>query len=406
VPGPDGNLWFTEGPSFPAIGRITPSGTITEFRVGLGAGSEPTAIEAGPDGNLWFTDGGRSPAIGRITPSGTITEFSAGLNPRSEPESIVAGPDGNVWFTDDGGRNLGTPAIGRITPTGTITEFSAGLDPGGRPAGIVAGPDGNLWFTDTPRFGPRRGAIGRITPSGTITEFSAGLTGSPGGIVAGPDGSLWFTEPFITPAIGRITPSGTITEFRAGLIGIPSAIVAGPDGNLWFADVTRFEDRPRRAAIGRITPSGTITEFSACLHTGRLGNAFSIAPGLDGNLWFTNSTRTIGAGVGAGLGPQSAIGRITPSGKITEFSAGLKDISLPGRSWRARTATFGSPTSARSGGSPRARHPQIPSSQERRRGTRRTELRSSRRSFQAQVGSPYAETASSRGGRSPVPAAR
>ena len=53
-------------------------------------------------------------AIGRITPSGLITEYSAGLEPGSEPEGIAPGPDGNLWFTDAGA----TPAIGRITPSG------------------------------------------------------------------------------------------------------------------------------------------------------------------------------------------------------------------------------------------------------------------------------------------------
>jgi streptogramin lyase len=46
-------------------------GSITEFS--LPFGSAPFGITAGPDGNLWFTESGK---IGRITPSGTITEFS------------------------------------------------------------------------------------------------------------------------------------------------------------------------------------------------------------------------------------------------------------------------------------------------------------------------------------------
>jgi streptogramin lyase len=205
---------------------------------------------------------------------GKLTLFSV----RGSPGAIVAGPDGNVWFTEDV-----PPAIGRISPRGRITEFSAGLDVGSEPTAIVAGPDGNLWFTE----GGRPAAIGRITPGGTITEFSAGLNArsEPESIVLGPDGNLWFTDDGVTN------------------LGIP--------------------------AIGRITPSGTITEFSACLHTGRLGNALSITRGPDGNLWFTNNTRSIGAGVGVGLGPPSAIGRITPSGKITEFSAGLQFFSRP-----------------------------------------------------------------------------
>ncbi len=44
--------------------------------------------------------------IGRISPSGTITEFPV-PNLLSE---IAAGPDGNLWFTEDSGNK-----IGRIT---------------------------------------------------------------------------------------------------------------------------------------------------------------------------------------------------------------------------------------------------------------------------------------------------
>jgi streptogramin lyase len=54
-----------------------PLGTITEFA--LSSTSSPFRIAAGPDGNLWFTDQGTR-AIGRITTSGTITEFSIALN--------------------------------------------------------------------------------------------------------------------------------------------------------------------------------------------------------------------------------------------------------------------------------------------------------------------------------------
>ena len=39
-------------------------------------GKTAAAITTGPDGNLWFTSGGNNCAsIGRITPSGEITEF-------------------------------------------------------------------------------------------------------------------------------------------------------------------------------------------------------------------------------------------------------------------------------------------------------------------------------------------
>jgi hypothetical protein len=55
---------------------------ISQFSTGLNAGSVPGAsIVVGPDGALWFMDGGTTQAIGRIDPTThAISEFSTGLN--------------------------------------------------------------------------------------------------------------------------------------------------------------------------------------------------------------------------------------------------------------------------------------------------------------------------------------
>src|SRR5262249_37219556 len=102
-----------------AVGTATParaSNAIKEFRL---RGSDPADITVGPDGNLWFVEdsenlGGNR--IGRITPSGVLTEFPQ-LRPLSGPLSIVAGPDGALWFTEFYGSR-----IGRITTDGIVTE--------------------------------------------------------------------------------------------------------------------------------------------------------------------------------------------------------------------------------------------------------------------------------------------
>jgi streptogramin lyase len=121
TPGPDGNLWFTESSSN-KIGVMNTAGvTVNEFTVP--SNSSPFAIALGPDGNLWFTENGTiNPGkIGRVTPSGTFTEFTIPTAGSGFPEFITAGPDGNLWYTDNNNGN-----IGRITPTGTITEFPIG----------------------------------------------------------------------------------------------------------------------------------------------------------------------------------------------------------------------------------------------------------------------------------------
>ena len=334
--------------SFPGSALAAPLGQVTAFNAStIHAGS----ITSGADGNLWFTDnacgggGVGSCGIERMTPSGTITKFITGqwdadlVTTTSFPSSIAWGPDGNVWFTDEiptGERYVGmavvTGAIGRITPSGTITDFDA--TGSYAPQGITAGPDGNLWFTAEGGNG-MWGAIGRITPSGTITYFTAGLQGSspqwltndsaPGSITAGPDGNLWFIDTGKAKAIGRITPSGTITEFTAGLPtdSWPASIIAGPDGNVWFTDEGCYGHDNATCAIGRITPSGTITEFTAGLHTGSYPTGSvprAITAGPDGNLWFTDQGSAREGGALAG-----PIGRITPSGQITEFFDGSID---------------------------------------------------------------------------------
>jgi streptogramin lyase len=266
VAGFEGNLWFTEY-SGHRIGRITPTGEVTEFSTGLTTqGFLVPGIAAGADGNLWFTEGSGS-QIGRITPSGEVTEFSNGIGLGDEPEGIVAGLEGNLWFTIPS-----TNRIGRITTSGEVTEFSNGIGPD--PRGIAAGPDGNLWFTE-----PTTNRIGRITPNGEVTQFSSGITAGsyPSAITAGPDGNLWFTEP-VANQIGRITPNGEVTEFSSGIPAgsDPTGITTGPDGNLWFTELN---------GIGRITPSGEVTELSNGLTAGSEPDGITAGP--EGNVWFT-----------------------------------------------------------------------------------------------------------------------
>jgi streptogramin lyase len=284
VSGPDGNLWFTELYT-DRIGRITPSGQVTEFPVPTPQ-SQPKSIAVGSDGNLWFTEQAAD-RIGRITTSGEITEFplptsSVEFSPSvpdsfSGPTSIAAGPDGNLWFTEQA-----ADRIGRITTSGEITEFALSASP----QTIAKGPDGRLWFTESVGLaGEVR--IGRIASDGRITEFRPGGV-RPGDITAGPDGNLWFSERSDAgiAQIGRITPKGQATLFSLPSIGLsetatagPGDIVLGSDGNLWFT-------ARNPSKIGRITPAGQITQFPLPIHS---SGPEGITAGPDGNLWFTES---------------------------------------------------------------------------------------------------------------------
>jgi len=81
------------------------------------------------------------------------------------------------------------------------------------------------------------------------------------------------------------------------------SIAAGPDGNLWLAE---------QGAITRMTPAGAVTRFEIDASGGFL----ELAAGPDGNVWFTDFNA-------------NGVGRITPSGKVTRFSAGIPPHSGP-----------------------------------------------------------------------------
>ena len=268
-------------------------------------GSVPQGITAGPDGNVWFVEN-RASRFGRVkVANDRIDDWStgSGISAGSQPSEITLGPDGNLWFTEEAGNR-----IGRITTSGapTAVEFPVA----GQPEGITTGPDGALWFTE---FGA--GRIGRITTAGAFTDFPAGMGPAaimPLGITAGPDNNIWFTDlRFHDNPVARTTLPGVVTEFSTGVTAAsePARIIAGPDGNLWFSEQTGD-------AIGRISPTtGAVTEFRTGISTGAGPVGLTVGP--DNNIWF--------AEYGGSSGRR--IGRITPQGKVTEFS-GLTDAPL------------------------------------------------------------------------------
>jgi streptogramin lyase len=164
--GPDGALWIIAPSTLVCktpceyiksrIDRISTGGGVSSFAIAADTEQDehiPNSIAAGPDGNVWFTELDAS-EIGRITPTGTITEFP--LPSGSRPVDIAAGPDGNLWFTEDDGK------IGRMSPTGAITEFELPNSYAAAANKIVAGPEGNMWFSQ-----PNAGEFGEIATGGT-----------------------------------------------------------------------------------------------------------------------------------------------------------------------------------------------------------------------------------------------
>ncbi len=256
----------------------------------------PNSITLGPDNALWATDDidqdfGES-AVVRVLPSGkrSHTFYYQGLSTEgSSLGGITTGPDGNLWLTDSYDAQ-----ILRLTPSGNYTGYVVGLSA----YGIANGPGHALWFA-------AYSEIGRLTTSGKLTKYGVGLGAY--SIAVGPDKALWFTESTAN-AIGRITTRGKYAAFSKGMSSgaLPDSIAAGPDGALWFTEADAGK-------IGRITTSGKITEYSKGITPTE--EPAGICAGPDGAMWFTefgyyDSYRVY----------ESKIGRITTSGKVTEYS--------------------------------------------------------------------------------------
>lgn len=177
----------------------------------------------------------------------------------------------------------GRPAAAR---SGLVHEYrvSAGAGTVGR---ITAGPDGRMWFSG-----------GALTVAGEVSYW-----GTPIGVLdltPAPGGGLWaIAGNSYEQVIYRLSTDGTIeAEYPLpDYYGVQDAyrLAVGPDGNVWYAR--------HPAVIGRMTPTGAFTEFP--LPDGAFPGQRTvdgIVAGGDGALWFTMN---------------DGLGRITTSGEMT-----------------------------------------------------------------------------------------
>jgi virginiamycin B lyase len=266
------------------------------------SGSSPTGIAQGSDGAIWFTQQAVS-KIGRLNPAtGAMTGEFPTDTPDAGPSGIVATTAGFLWFTEEN-----VDRIGRIDSSGNVVEFGAGvISINSRPNAITVGPDGLIYFTEF-----ASGKLGRVDPAtNNVTEISGVTLSGPKGIVTGPDNRLWITESG-NDNITRYDPgTGTLTRFplSSGSSPQPSGITVGPDDFIWFTE-------PGRDRVGKIDPFDTsnLVEYSSGI-TGASRPNYIVA-GSDGNLWYTTQSG-------------GRIARVTPSGSVVEFTAGITGNSV------------------------------------------------------------------------------
>jgi streptogramin lyase len=79
-------------PLIPRVASAETLGNITTYHIGS---LHPYGITQGMDGNMWYTTD-TTTKIGKITPSGSYTEYSVpGGGSAPQPNYITIGPNGN-----------------------------------------------------------------------------------------------------------------------------------------------------------------------------------------------------------------------------------------------------------------------------------------------------------------------
>ena len=177
------NMWFSGANH---IGKISSTGAVSTFT--LDSNSNPLDLVLGPDGNIWFTDAyfgtPVQSRIGKITPSGKVTEFVVPDKLPGGIEGITVGPDGNLWFTDNN-------QIGMCTLSGSITMYDAPTTDAVTD-GITSGPSNDLYFTE---MFVNKIAHVTLNPVRITEYFVPPPSTSPLDIALGADNNIWFTVP-------------------------------------------------------------------------------------------------------------------------------------------------------------------------------------------------------------------
>lgn len=275
--GSDGNIWYTSyAPATTTrVGKITPSGSYTEYLNRTIGSRYPTNITTGSDGNIWYSEFNSSGGsrIVKLSTAGVVLDQYTITNTSYVAESMVVGPGGDLWFAYNG-------MIGRISTLGVMNFYPTPWGVG-KIHTVTHGPDGNIWYAAYKTSSSNSHSVGKISSSGVYTNYP--FTSASGyyaeDITAGPDGNLWVPVPNKNSVL-KVTTNGSLTEYSVGIGTRPYAITAATDGNLWYAG---------SAKVGMITTSGIYTNFTATQINS--SDSTKIVSGVDGAVWIYTSTQ-------------------------------------------------------------------------------------------------------------------
>ena len=217
VAGRDGNIWFAEEASGVArIGRITPTGRLTEYV--LPPDSHPVALAAGPSGIAFVAY--PTATVGLVSYTGKVSalDFTTSIN----ITSLAYDSSGSLWYA-------GCDGVGRLTRSHAVRDYPVEGGCNGE-AGVSVGRGGLAWFS-------AGGHIGYVDASGKMRLFKPLY--APTSMTAAPDGNFWFVNRQAN-LISRMTPQGAVSRFPTTFGDSPGDIAVGPDGNLWVCGTTKI----------------------------------------------------------------------------------------------------------------------------------------------------------------------
>lgn len=220
--GPDGDMYVTGFNNF--IVQVTKSGGATPLSIPSGDRTFGDGIVEGSNAD-WFIEDGH---VGKVTPDGTITEFKYPSGTRGNGVAgITIGPDDRVWFVDNERRTLGSID----QSTGTIVELPNRALRECAPHDILSAA-GVLWVGCS---GPTPELL-KVTTQAKITHYKLGfyVGQTPESMIVGPNGDPWM-----------VTPNGGLSDFDPRTNSVttyfppPGAklgptLTLAPDGNAWI----------------------------------------------------------------------------------------------------------------------------------------------------------------------------
>ena len=157
-------LWFPTQSGDPGVGRMSPSGVVTEFPIGSLDPNGYWNVANGPNGSLIVTAQNRSGLneVYRLSTSGAVTPYKIPATISKAFYTYLGAADGSLWFTGATNGKIGRITAGGVAMSGNLSIFSRFPN---QPTSITVGRDGNIYLLDgngtVYRLSPKQLAHGR-----------------------------------------------------------------------------------------------------------------------------------------------------------------------------------------------------------------------------------------------------